>query len=171
MSNTATLEQMKPSLESRLQDLLDCEEIRDVITRYALSFEAQDWAMHRACFTGEIEMDFAVSAAIGGGPIRMHVDEWVAGVRAFHETLAGRQHISIVQSIEITGDDAYARSLLHAQHYLPSKQGDPVQRMLGWYGNWLVRTLKGWRVHKMVQHIDWNEGNWGIVEQAVRRIS
>ena len=102
----------------------------------------------------------------GAGLTRMRADDWVAGVRPFFENLPATQHIALVQSVEVTGDQAYARSLLHAQHYLPNKQGEPVQRMLGWYGNWLARTPDGWRIRKMVQHIDWNEGNWWIFLKA-----
>ena len=117
-----------PALDPRVQRLLDRESIRDVVTRYALSFDARDWAMQRACFTDEIEVDF--SASIGAGLTRMRADDWVAGVRPFFESLPATQHIALVQNVEVTGDEAYARSLLHAQHYLPNKQGEPVQRIV-----------------------------------------
>lgn len=53
----------------------------------------------------------------------------------------------------------------------PDRRSQPtlivaLQRMLGWYGNWLARTPDGWRIRKMVQHIDWNEGNWWIFLKA-----
>jgi hypothetical protein len=150
-----------------VRGLLDREAIRDVITRYALSFDTRDWAMQRACFTDEIEMDF--SASIGAGLTRMTVDAWVAGVRPFFEALPATQHIALVQSVTVSGDEAEARSLLHAQHYLPNPKGGPVQRMIGWYDNWLTRTPQGWRIRKMVQHIDWNEGNWWIFDKAAGR--
>jgi len=85
------------TLDPRLQRLLDREDIRDVVTRYALSFDARDWAMQRALFTDEIEMDF--SASIGSGLQRMKADDWVAGVRPFFEGLPATQHIALVQSI------------------------------------------------------------------------
>lgn len=151
-----------------LRDLLDREAIRDVVTRYALSFDARDWAMQRACFTDEIEMDF--SASIGVGLTRMAADEWVGGVRPFFEALPATQHIALVQSITLASDDAQARSLLHAQHYLPNAKGGPLQRMVGWYDNWLIRTRDGWRIRKMVQHVDWNEGNWWVFLKAAGRV-
>ncbi|MFQ6548564.1 hypothetical protein AADZ90_011440 [Aestuariibius sp. 2305UL40-4] len=56
--------------------------------------------------------------------------------------------------------------MLHAQHYLPNARGGPVQTMIGYYDNWLVRTETGWKITKMVQTITWNEGSWYIVEKA-----
>ncbi len=68
--------------------------------------------------------------------------------------------------IEIDGDTAYVRVMLHAQYHLPNVRGGPVQTMIGYYDNWLVRTEMGWKITKMVQTITWNEGNWYIVEKA-----
>ena len=49
---------------------------------------------------------------------------------------------------------------------MQGKQVVQVQRMIGYYENWLVRTQQGWKINKMVQHISWNEGNWYIFEKA-----
>ncbi|MBX9646647.1 MAG: nuclear transport factor 2 family protein [Xanthobacteraceae bacterium] len=152
------------SISERLQSLLDREAIGQAIVSYGLSFDRRDWALQRALFLDEIEMDF--SASIGAGLTTMKADDWVAGVRPFFEALPATQHIAYPLKMEITGDEAYVVSLLHAQHYLPNKMGEPVQRMVGWYENWLVRSVESWKFRKMVQHIDWNEGNWWIFEKA-----
>jgi len=57
-------------------------------------------------------------------------------------------------------------SLLRAIHYQPNARGAPTQRMYGYYENWLRRTPEGWKFTKIVQHIDWNEGNWYVFEKA-----
>ncbi|WP_195821305.1 nuclear transport factor 2 family protein [Roseobacter sp. MH60115] len=80
--------------------------------------------------------------------------------------LKGTQHIAMPLIIEIDGDTAYVRVMLHAQYHLPNVRGGPVQTMIGYYDNWLVRTEMGWKITKMVQTITWNEGNWYIVEKA-----
>ena len=160
----APLAKASATTEERLQLLLDREEIGLVLTNYALSFDARDWELQRSVFTDEVEMDF--SASIGDGLATMMADDWVAGVRPFFEALEATQHIAMPLSIEVDGDEAYARSMLHAQHYLPNEQGAPVQTMVGHYDNWLVRTEEGWKVRKMVQHVSWNEGNWYVFEKA-----
>jgi hypothetical protein len=152
------------TVEQRLQHLLDREAIGQAIVAYGFSFDRRDWALHRSLFADEIEMDF--SASIGSGLTKMRADDWVVGVRPFFENLPATQHIAYPLRMEITGDEAYVVSLLHAQHYLPNPKGEPVQRMVGWYENWLVRTPQGWKFRKIVQHVDWNEGNWWIFEKA-----
>lgn len=70
----------------------------------------------------------------------------------------------------VRGNDAFARTLLHAQHYLPNAQGEPVQRMVGSYDVWFARTEDGWRIRKMVQSITWNEGNWYVFMKAAGQV-
>ena len=152
------------STETKLQVLLDREEIRQVITNYGLAFDMQDWELHRSVFTDEIQMDF--TASLGGGLQTMAADDWVSAVKPFFANLEGTQHIAMPLTITIDGDSAYVRSLLHAQHHLPNAKGAPVQTMIGYYDNWLVRTDDGWKITKMVQTITWNEGNWYIIEKA-----
>ncbi|APX12545.1 nuclear transport factor 2 family protein [Tateyamaria omphalii] len=50
------------SMETKLQILLDREEIRQVITNYGLAFDMQGWDLHRSVFTIELQMDFTASA-------------------------------------------------------------------------------------------------------------
>lgn len=152
-------------MDQRLADLLDREEISRQLTTYAYALDVRDWALYRSIFTDAIEMDF--SASIGeGGPLTVEADQWVEMAKPFFERLPATQHIGIPLHIRLDGDEAYAVSSLHAQHFLPNTHGDPVQRMIGRYENWLRRTDKGWRIYKVVQHIDWNEGNWRVFELA-----
>jgi hypothetical protein len=134
------------AVEARLRELEDREAIGRAIVTYGFSFDRRDWTLHRSLFLDEIEMDF--SASIGSGLSRMRADDWVAAVRPFFEALPATQHIAYALRTEITGDEAYVVSLLHAQHYLPNGMGEPVQRMVGWCENWLVRTPAGWRFRR-----------------------
>lgn len=69
-------------------------------------------------------------------------------------------------SVEIEGDEAYVVSMLNATHYWPNPQGDSTQTLVGYYENWLRRTDDGWKIYKIVQHVDWSEGNWYVFEKA-----
>lgn len=152
------------SVEAKLQRLLDREEIAQVIVDYGHAFDRQDWALHRSVFTDEIEMDF--SASIGDGLVTMQADDWVAAVQPFFAALDATQHVTMPLAIEIDGDAAYARTMLHAQHHDADAIGGAVQTMIGTYDVWFTRTPDGWRIRKMVQHIDWNEGNWRVFLKA-----
>ncbi|MEM8837009.1 MAG: nuclear transport factor 2 family protein, partial [Pseudomonadota bacterium] len=163
-SQQAPLIDRAVSPEEQVRLLLDREEIGQVIVNYGLAFDMKDWILHRSVFTHEIEMDF--SASIGDGLITMTADQWVAAVKPFFANLDGSQHIAMPLLIEVDGDTAYVRSLLNASHHLPNERGGAVQTMVGYYDNWLVRTEKGWKIRKMVQHITWNEGNWYVFEKA-----
>lgn len=150
--------------DSKIQYLLDRNEIVQAIVNYGLAFDMQDWQLHRSVFTDEIEMDF--SASIGDGLTKMTADDWVEGVKPFFANLEGTQHIAMPLIVRIDGDNAYVRSMLNATHHLPNSYGESLQTMVGYYDNWLVRTDKGWKISKMVQHITWNEGNWYVFEKA-----
>ncbi|MEL7397760.1 MAG: nuclear transport factor 2 family protein [Pseudomonadota bacterium] len=164
LAQSAPLIEPTAQVETKLQLLLDREEITQVIVNYGLAFDMQDWTLHRSVFTDEIQMDF--SASVGDGLATMTADEWVAAVRPFFANLEGTQHIAMPLTIEIDGDTAYVRSMLHAQHHLPNSRGGSVQTMVGYYDNWLVRTGEGWKINKMIQYITWNEGNWFVFEKA-----
>ena len=114
------------TMESKVQYLLDREEIAQTITNDGLSFDKLDWDMHRSVFTDEIQMDF--SESIGSGLTVMKADDWVSGVKGFFNNLSATQHIAAPLTITINGDTAYVRSMLHAQHFLPNDKGDNVQQ-------------------------------------------
>ncbi len=148
-----------------IKELSDKQEITELIVSYGHSFDMRDWELHRSLFTDTIEMDF--SASIGGSGISTYnADTWVSLVKPFFLNLNATQHIGMPLKIQIKGNTAYARSILHAQHFLPNSKGDNVQRMIGYYDNYFTRTIDGWKINKMIQYIDWNEGNWYIFEKA-----
>jgi hypothetical protein len=109
-------------------------------------------------------MDF--TASIGDGLVTMAADDWVAGVRGFFVNLDATQHIGMPLSIVLDGDRAEVVMMLHAQHYLTAARGAPVQRMIGTYDAVLERGPGGWKIVRLVQHIDWDEGNWHVFERA-----
>ncbi len=152
------------TVEERLQALIDREEIGRIVIALGHSYDTRDWALHRSMFADEIQMDF--SASIGSGLTTMQADEWVAAVTPFFESLDATQHIGMPLSIMIDGDRAEVVSMLHAQHFLKEARGEPVQRMIGSYDISLIRSDTGWKIVKIVQHIDWNEGNWYVFNKA-----
>ncbi len=146
-----------------LQMLVDKDAIGQVIRLYGFSLDRRDWPLHRSLFVDEIEMDYRDAL---GPSARMKADDWIAAVGPFFANLSATQHLTNPVRIDVAGDDAYVLSQLHAQHFLPNSMGAPVQRMIGWYENWLVRTAGGWKFRKIVMHVDWNEGNAWIVQKA-----
>ncbi len=60
--------------DPKLQRLLDCAAISDVVHAYATGLDRRDWVLYRSIFTDEIEMDFR-SVGIRAGSYR--ADDWV----------------------------------------------------------------------------------------------
>ncbi|MEM9189046.1 MAG: nuclear transport factor 2 family protein [Myxococcota bacterium] len=122
--------------------------------------------MHRALFEDDLEMDFSVS--IGGGGIqRVKADDWVKGAAAFFGALDATQHDLIPYKIVIEDNAAYVSVMLHAQHYLKNDWGEPVQIMVGTHNFWMRRHGDTWKIHKVIEELSWNEGNYKVFELAV----
>ncbi len=163
--NNTLIAQTEHEQNQTIKELKDHQDITNLIVSYGHSFDMKDWELHRSLFTDTIEMDF--SASIGGeGLTAFKADTWVSLVKPFFHNLNATQHIAMPLKIKFYGDTAYARSMLHAQHFLPNEKGGNVQRMIGYYDNYFTRTADGWKINKMIQYIDWNEGNWYIFEKA-----
>lgn len=152
-------------LASAVQEALDREEIRAVIDAYGLTLDMRDWAGHRALFLDRVEMDYS---EMGVPAVETSIKDWIRG-DGFAKATA-TQHITDARRIEIDGNEAHVFALLHAQHFMPNALGEPVQRMIGYYEKWLVRTAEdGWKIRKVRAHMGWNEGNWAIMTTMMGR--
>jgi len=150
-----------------LQALLDRAAISDTVIRYATGIDMRDWAAYRSCFTDEVDIDF--TSWMGGAPIRMAADDWVAMVRESLSGFAATQHISSNHVITLDGDEATCVSYVQAQHYLPNDQGDNGFMLGGYYTNRLVRSPDGWRIRACRITITWSTGNRHVFELARAR--
>jgi len=153
----------------KLQLLIDRADISDTVIRYATGIDMRDWQAYRSCFTDEVDIDF--TSWTGGTPLRLTADEWTEGVRRSLSGFKSTQHISTNHVITINGDEAMCVSYMQAQHYLPAESGSNCFTLGGYYTNTLVRTPRGWKIHKCKLTIAWSEGNRWLFEEAARLLS
>jgi 3-phenylpropionate/cinnamic acid dioxygenase small subunit len=141
--------------EDRLQLLLDRSEISDIVIRFAVALDIQDWPLFRSCFTDEIEADY--SDFRGEPPALIRADDFVEQRQS---TLSGlrTQHISSNHVITVDGDTATCISCAVIHRYDPSEQEDNCFDTHGYYYHTLIRTSEGWRICKVKQIVFWNKG-------------
>ena len=154
--------------ESKLQLLLDKQEISEVQLRYATGLDSRNWALFQTCFTDEFDADF--TSVFGGRAQRVSSERWAESARRTLSGLAATQHIITNHVITVDGDEALCIAYVQAQHYLPNDRGDSTQTMGGYYTNHFVRTQHGWRIASCKLTLTWNKGNWGIFALARERM-
>jgi 3-phenylpropionate/cinnamic acid dioxygenase small subunit len=152
--------------EAELQLLLDRTAIGDVQLRYATGVDTRDWALFRACFTDEVEID----SSAAGPARRWNANEWVELVRRTIDGMAATQHIITNQVITIDGDEATCVAYVQARHHLQNETGENDQVTYGYYTNRLVRTAGNWKIRARKLTIVSNQGNMELFDLARRRV-
>ncbi|BAZ27367.1 hypothetical protein NIES4073_82850 [Kalymmatonema gypsitolerans NIES-4073] len=108
--------------EAKLQLLLDRAEISDIVTRYAMGMDLQDWKLFRSCLSDQVEADY--SEATGQPAATLKANDFVAFIQSILSTEKLRtQTLSTNNAITIEGDRATCVSYYVAQHYLPKDSG------------------------------------------------
>lgn len=153
--------------EAAVKLMLDERAISRTVIQYATGVDTRNWALYRACFTDEVEIDF--SSWDPALKATMRADDWVAAVRPGLSGFAATQHISTNHVISVDGDQATCVSYMQAQHYLPNDQGDNTLTLGGYYTNNLVRSGDGWKIRKCKLTVSWTTGNRHIFELASKR--
>jgi hypothetical protein len=131
------------SIETKVQYLLDRDELTDLVTAYAYGVDTRDWALHTSIFTPNYEINTE------GEWRKDTTDKRGKHLMAFFKKFEATQHLVFPQTISIDGDTAYVTSTLHARHY--HSNGDPKKNTLlfGHYEFWCTRTADGWRIARM----------------------
>jgi hypothetical protein len=141
--------------EGRLKLLLDRAEISDMVIRFAIALDLQDWPLFRSCFTDEVEADY--SDFRGEPPAMIQADDFVEQRRSALSGLK-TQHISTNHVITVDGDTAVCISCAVIHRFAPDKQGDNYFDTHGYYYHTLIRTSEGWKICKVKQTVFWNRG-------------
>jgi hypothetical protein len=159
---------MTDSLEARVRELEDRNQISECVIRYAEALDKADWELFEEMIADPIYIDFSDWAG-------MEARDWARGEWAgfARDVLSGfdqRQHISPNHVITFTSEDeATCTSYMYAQHLLRGAPGGDFFLMRGSYTNELQRKPGGWEIKGMTQHYAWGEGNEGIHEVSRER--
>ena len=139
-----------------LQALADHQAIVDTIVRWASALDAKDWGAARACFTDEVETDYADLR--GTGAERLSADAFVDLRRRALEGLK-THHMSTNHLVTLDGDRATCVSAMLIHRLDPRRESDNTFDTLAYYTHGLIRTTQGWRIARVQQRVAWNRGN------------
>jgi hypothetical protein len=142
--------------DGKLRALLDRDEVRETIIRFATSLDQKDWQGCRSCFAVEIFADY--SDLRGDPPATVGADDFVELRR---EALSGlsTHHVSTNHLIEVTGDEATCTSSMEIYRRRSTAQGDTAFDTHCLYVHKLTRTSDGWKIHAVKQQVFWNDGD------------
>jgi ketosteroid isomerase-like protein len=134
-----------------LQSVRDELDIQRVIHDYAWACDNGDWGLLKSVFTDDAYLDYSSTQGPAGTR-----DEVVAWLEQSLSQVAFIHHIVSNFQIELGGDRADVRALFHCSVRLPG-----VDDMLvtgGYYQEELVRTVDGWKIHRLVEDNRWMQG-------------
>ncbi len=142
--------------DAKLGALIDRDEIRETIVRFATSLDQKDWRRCRSCFTEEIFAD--CSDLRGDPPATVGADDFVELRR---QALSGlsTHHVSTNHLIEVTGDEAICTSSMVIYRRLLAENGHTVFDTHCLYIHGLIRTPAGWKIRSVKQQVFWNTGD------------
>ena len=131
--------------DSKLQELLDREAIKEVRAQLAQALDYQDWTLFESLFTEEVEVDFT---PYGVPPMKIRREE----LRQSYQHNLSReglrtQHISSNFRITVNGDSAQCISNFIGQHYIKGFEGGEEFFLRAEYTDDLVKTEHGWKIH------------------------
>lgn len=153
-----------------LQHLLDREEIKDVLYRYATGVDTCDWKLFRSVFVDEIKLDF--SALHGATPAQtMTADAWVTFCRSVTPGFDATQHMLSNFQFELEENIAVVRAYLRAVHCLANESGENTNTLVGYYRHRLARTPNGWKICECKLTPTWTSGHPRLFEMAAERVA
>lgn len=122
--------------EDELRKLVDRDEIRQLMYKYAHCWDNLDFQGWVDCFREEVGVYWE-----GGGPVLTGHGELLAYAQETAPRVQGRFHLQLNQYVQVDGDTAKAHS------YCLIIEGLKAVRS-GTYDDDLVRTDKGWQFAK-----------------------
>lgn len=153
---------MAADIETRLARLVDRVEIAEIMGAYCLGMDMRDWDLYRSCWTDRIYFD--VPDFSNGSAGEIDIDIWIRALQAFFEEMPQSQHVKIPIRFEFDGDTAVVHASMQGKHWMPSKNGGPLQTVVGYYRDEFVRTEAGWKMRGSKEIIYWNEGNSHVID-------
>lgn len=152
-------------MATSLKQIVDRQEIVDITVRYCTALDGRDWDLLRTCFAVDARADFGPWGVANG------IDEIVGSAAPVMEGMDHTQHIVANHQVELEGDTAIARCALVAEHLLVSDIGATTSTTRGAYEDRFVRTAHGWRISHRSLVVWWREGNTGIFDLAMARLT
>ena len=145
---------MHTDLESRIRQLEDRALISERVIKYAVAVDGRDWEMFADCFTDPVHADYSENGRPAADFAR---DDLVGIVREALSRFTATQHLSpnhLIEFDENNPDRAICHSYMYAQHHLERPEGNEFVLLRGSYTNHMLRTSDGWRIERLIQHVN-----------------
>jgi len=141
---------------AKLRALIDRDEVRETILRFAASLDQKNWQLCRACFADEIHADY--SDLRGDPPSIVGADDFVE-LRRRALTGLSTHHVSTNHLVDLAGDAATCRSSMVIYRRLLSDEGSTAFDTHCTYIHTLTHSPDGWKINGVKQQILWNTGD------------
>ena len=124
-----------------LQQISDRLEIEDLIRRYSVAIDGQNWSLLDEVFTADAHIDYAEIAGFESHD-REQFKQWLTeGLSPFRDRYF---HMCVPNEINVDGDSATAV----VQCFNPMTMHDRKVIFAHWYRDAMVRTPDGWRISR-----------------------
>lgn len=115
-------------------------EIGEVLIRYATAIDQRDWELFGTCWTADAS---AAYSDFGSYP---NVEALTDAMARTHDSMGLTHHRLSNFAIDVDGDNATARSYVHAVLLITPDDPSNWVDTIGRYDDELVRTPGGWRI-------------------------
>lgn len=160
------------TLDEKINYLMDRAELSETIARYTYGMDSRDWDLYRSAWVdGEIYFETSDVGFAQPAISRHHIDDWITALKVLFEDMPHSQHVKTPVRFEIDGDTAIVLCLLQGKHYMPSRNGDALLTVVGYYRDDFVRTADGWRMRGSREIIYWNEGNSYVLDVGLEKMN
>ncbi|MFO8102369.1 MAG: nuclear transport factor 2 family protein [Dehalococcoidia bacterium] len=139
---------------SRIQQISDELEIRNILTLYCTSLDSKRYDGLDTVFTPDAFIDYTAAGGIKGA--YPEVKAWLEKALALFPIT---QHIVTNFDIRIQGDEAVSRCVFYNPMVMGT--GESEQQMFfvgGYYNDKLTRTPEGWRIAERIEESAWQYG-------------
>ena len=137
-----------------IQEISDRIRIQDLLVRYTVAIDTQDWELLDTVFLPDATVDYTTSGGIRGS--YPEVRAWLAKALAIFDMT---QHMISNSVVELAGDQATAKTMVY--NPMGRKQPDGSLHLFyvgAYYIDKLVRTPEGWRISDRYEEQAFRDG-------------
>jgi len=137
------------------EELIDRLEINDLLVRYTVAIDTQDWPLLDTVFTPDARVDYTSSGGIAGS--YPEARKWLSEVLAIFSATA---HYISNSTVDLDGDRARAKTYVYNPMQMKLRDGTTHSFTVGaYYHDELVRTADGWRIARRREEQMFMEGS------------
>jgi hypothetical protein len=146
---------------------MDTADAANTLTLMLHAIDAKDWDSVQSAFADRIDIDY--SSLFGVPAATVHVDEHVAGWRAFARSFDATQHVTGPIVVKEAPGGVEAHTHVRAYHRMKNAPGGERWTVAGHYKVRLVPSGGVWKIVGIALTVFSQDGNQSIPELARAR--